>query len=499
MPYLSGRKIIHPFYSTVSGTLIGADTQLGPEYWRRNLELPVLFHAGMQRLLNDRPEVTTIVEIGPHSALRGPLLQILKARSSKSVPTYIPTLVRDKDSAVSIVTTVGQLHARGHHLDFSFINPTASVLNDLPNYPWDHDRDFWKESRLSMAWRLRKHPHHELLGSKCVETTDFEHTWRNVLRQYDVPWLGDHKLGSNIIFPCAGYIAMMGEAIRQVLGSGSYILRYLTVKSALVIPEAEATEIMTTMKPLRLTGLTNSPTWYEFSVSAFNGSCWVETCLAQGRVGDEINFDRKQKRRITPQTRKIPDSYFYDYMQYLGLKYGPRFRALEDISAHTERDLAVGALKNDESKHEATYAVHPTALDCCIQLAVVAKCRGIVRRLSSLWLPLSIQHIAVRPGGPDLVAEATIDPETHTANVLAIAKEGHELVVNFRNWRFIPFDTGDDSNKRDTKHAARIVWLPDIDCLDASDLIKCENSKRHLFHLIERIAVASIFTNARHG
>ncbi|KAF7553842.1 hypothetical protein G7Z17_g3332 [Cylindrodendrum hubeiense] len=492
IPHLSPKEMHHPFYSTVFGKATSPKMRLGPAYWRSNLESSVLFQASVQHLLDELPNATTILEIGPHSALQGPLRQCFQARGSKDALKYIPTILRDKDPAVSILSTLGQLYAQGYNVDFSFINPMASLLTDLPNYPWDHDKDFWKESRISHAWRFRKHSHHELLGSRCLEAAETEPMWRNVLYHYDVPWLADHKVGTNIVFPCAGYIAMMGEAIRQVTDTAAYVLQRLMVKSALVFTDTDTIEFITTMRPLRLSGLTNSSSWYEISISAYNGTSWAECCVAQGKAGEKEGSHQPVTEMITPHVRKVPKSYFYDRMLYIGLVYGPRFQGLNDISTHTDEKIAVGSLRNDMTEHEARYAVHPTTLDCCFQLGIAAECKGIARNLDTLALPIDIEHVTVYPGGPDLLAEANLCSTKKTASVLAIDEANNRLVVKIENGRCIPFETGDYQSTKNALHAARIEWLPDIDFLDANDLIKRNGNSTDTIIALEKIATAGI-------
>ncbi|KAK5994211.1 Highly reducing polyketide synthase ALT1 [Cladobotryum mycophilum] len=130
---------------------------------------------------------TIFLEIGAHSSLQSPIHQVFQERSTGKVPVYVPTLARENNSVNSILSSVGRMYALGYAVDLSFINPPVAVLADLPNYPFDHSLEYWTESRLSRAWGFRKHPHHELLGSSCLEASDTEPAWRNLLRLFDVP------------------------------------------------------------------------------------------------------------------------------------------------------------------------------------------------------------------------------------------------------------------------------------------------------------------------
>lgn len=479
--HLSPKAVAVPLYSTVSGHAVTAKAQLGPSYWRSNLESPVLFDGAIQTLLDDMKDMPIFLEVGPHSALQGPLRQIFE-QHTKVPPSYISTLSRDKDCVDTALAALGQLYSYGYPVDFSLINPVSTILTDLPNYPWDHTTDYWKESRISAAWRLRKHPHHELLGSSCTEATDSYPMWRNILNTYNSLWIADHRVANGTVFPCAGYISMMGEAIRQVLGTEAYQLRNLMVKSALMIAEGADVELMTTMRPYRLTELTNS-SWHEISISSFNGTSWEENCVAQGKSGDDVP-DTELDGAFQPLPRQVSERMFYEQMAYQGIKYGPRFKGLQNISAHTEKLIARAMIRNDPSEQEAKYAVHPTTIDYCLQLGAVAACHGVPRSLTSIKLPVDIRHIYVSPGGPELRAEARID-ERHGENVVATTSE-NKVAVRLANGRGIAVDIGDESRDTEALHAARLEWLPHIDYIEPKSLVRRGKHMRNDLMLFER-------------
>ena len=145
-----------PFFSSVTGKLLTESTSLGASYWRQNLESPVLFHTAIQSCLFSQPQNHLFVEVGPHSALAGPLRQIFKDRDSKSELAYLPTFVRGKNCTVSILNTVGNLHLQSFPVDFSFLTPTGNVLTNLPLYKWQHDNVYWNEGRLTKDWYVIK-------------------------------------------------------------------------------------------------------------------------------------------------------------------------------------------------------------------------------------------------------------------------------------------------------------------------------------------------------
>src|SRR6266516_2892413 len=81
-----------PLYSSVTAKPITCSGKVNPSYWRQNLENPVLFNSAVNTILKDRPANKLFLEIGPHSALAGPLRQISKGSGIQA--SYVPTLVR---------------------------------------------------------------------------------------------------------------------------------------------------------------------------------------------------------------------------------------------------------------------------------------------------------------------------------------------------------------------------------------------------------------------
>src|SRR5689334_12392331 len=79
-----------PFYSTVHGEAISSSGALDSSYWRSNLERPVQFCSTVQSLIDAKQDHKVFLEIGPHSALAGPLRQIFQEAKILSNLAYVP-------------------------------------------------------------------------------------------------------------------------------------------------------------------------------------------------------------------------------------------------------------------------------------------------------------------------------------------------------------------------------------------------------------------------
>nr|WVH32751.1 zinc finger protein [Trichoderma asperellum] len=328
--FVKDKKPSVPFFSSVTAKQIKRPGQLGPSYWRRNLENPVLFSPAVQLMMHSAVEDTVYLEIGPHTALRGPLRDIFKSVQISTASIYIPTLVRNDSGPKSILSSLGQLYQEAFPVNIAATTAGRTVLTDLPNYAWQHDTAYWYESRVSRDWRLRKFPPHELLGNLILESDDLEPTWRNMFRLDDVPWARDHKIQDDIVLPAAAYIDMAIEALRQLNGGGETdaSLKQVEIQNALILKEQQAHEIVTHVRPVRLTSKLNS-TWYEFAISSFNGASWTKHCVGKVRSGKEISAGSED---VGQQPRQVSTTGWYRIMKKVGLNYGPDFQGLSDIS-----------------------------------------------------------------------------------------------------------------------------------------------------------------------
>ena len=475
-----------PFFSSVTGEATAVAHKFGPSYWRSNLESPVLFSSATQAILHEQSQESIFLEIGPHSGLAGPLRQIFKAADTKSAPTYVPTLVRGKNCTASLLATMGQLHLQAVPINFDKVTPGQAVLTDLPIYPWRHDTKYWNESRVTREWRLRRFPHHELLGSRILEGNELEPTWRNILRLEDVPWIEDHKIIDDIVFPAAGFIAMAGEAIRQITDVDDFTLRHVVIKTALMLQDPKGLEVMTSLRPVRLTTALDS-IWHDFSISSFNGTTWTKHCVGQVRPGPESTA---QQRVIGKFARDVPASAWYSAMKRVGLNYGPSFQGLTEITASPNHGTAAASLFDRYRPSETTYQLHPTTIDLCLQLFTASVSEGIARRMTKLCVPTNIEELYIRRGSPEIQAEVVASStKKGTISGDAIAIADGEVVLHLKQGKFSPLEDQATVEDSDTVAGAQLQWKRDIDFVPASSLMRPYASVRDESLELERLSL----------
>lgn len=457
-----------PLFSSVSGKKIVESGHLGPSYWRANLESPVLFYTAVQSMLEACGKEAVFLEVGPHAALSGPLRSIFKAHRPEAVPVYMSCMARGENNTKTLLDTVGRLFQQAVPVRFEGMSAGHKVLTDLPKYPWRHDKEYWCESRVARQWRLRPFAPHELLGTRTLESNELDPTWRNIISLDDIPWARDHKIRQDVVFPAAGYIAMAGEAIRQIADASDFSIRRMDIKVALVLTESNPVEVMTRLSPVRLTTSLNS-VWFEFSVVSYNGVSWTRHCEGQVRKGSE---QPPLHTAVDTYPRAVsPDSWYYA-MRRVGLNYGPEFQGLSNISANPGRKEASASV-SDRSDGEAHYQLHPTTIDFCLQLFTAAMSDGIGRHLTKLCVPTSIEELYVSRGSPDMRVAVSVSGSGNGAisgNGVIVA--GTQPVMRLTGGRFSPLEDELADGNSDTVAGAEMHWKPSIDFIAPEELIR---------------------------
>ncbi|KDN70595.1 hypothetical protein CSUB01_10619 [Colletotrichum sublineola] len=470
-PHLVGRPALIPFFSSVTGTGKPEDRKLNAKYWQQNLESPVLFNPAVAGVLKHFKN-PAFVEIGPHGALAGPARQIFSKASAS--PPYLSVMVRNEDCMQSYLTAVGKLFELNVPMDYAAVAPPGQTLPDLPRYPWHYDGEFWVESRMSSEWRHAKFPRHPLLGRRQLESTSLEPSWRNLINIEDAPWLRDHQIQGTVVFPAAGYFAMAGEAIRQLSGiEESYSLHHVVLSQALILQEGVDTEVVTNLRPLRLTDSEDSQ-WWEFSIASYNGNSWLKHCV--GQVSAASSAGQIQAEDVKSLPRKLDTFRVFNTLAKAGMQYGPAFQRLDTISADTLTTRAVSSLTDNLNGDENRYHQHPTVIDAALQMGLVAARSGKLDASNCAAMPTSIEEATIFRSIP--VAEMFVTASTavqpgsgEIRGCFQIVANG-KVVLNIPKAAFTSIEQGDKEAVHKLPISARSTWQPHVDFINAASLIE---------------------------
>ncbi|KAG9258509.1 polyketide synthase [Emericellopsis atlantica] len=441
--YLSSLKEIKPressnveFFSSVTGSRIDC-SELGATYWARNLTSPVRFGEALRTMcislkenISSQQENVVLVEVGPHGALEGPVKQTLKAAGvAVTGIDYSPSLVRDVDAVEAMHQLAANLTARGKKLEYEAINfprgrdKTVSLLTDLPRYPWQHNTRYWHQSRIGDNHCFgRNFPRNDILGALADDSNDLEPRWRNIIRLEDMPWLRDHQIQSNIVFPMAGYVTMAMEAAYQRAMARNvkfdrYEFREISANRALLIDESTDVETMITLRPYNEGTKKSTDSWDEFRILAWTADKgWVEHC--RGLVGvqkdpaiNAVDGERHasatkhalERRKSMMETRcdeNVDISLLASNLKNLGVYYGPAFQSF--VECRTTEQLAVAEVELADTaimmphKFEPELIMHPAHLDLVIQ--ILWPLLGAGRKgWDKIYMPSGFKRLSISP------------------------------------------------------------------------------------------------------
>ncbi|KAF2194360.1 putative polyketide synthase [Zopfia rhizophila CBS 207.26] len=436
------------FSSAVTGGRIYSVESLAhPDHWVESLTQPVRFvDAVSDMVLGDfdpaGTSVDAIIEVGPHSALGGPIKEItgLPEFNGIQIP-YYSCLLRKTNARDSIQDLVTSLLREGHSFDLGPINfpwgkwPHVRVMSDLPSYPWDHKIRHWHESRVNKAIRERSQPPNELLGSPEPWANPRTPSWRHIFRINDAPWVRDHVIDSSILYPAAGFICRAIEGMAQIVktreGEGmqkpvkGYRLRDFDIQQALVLPDNDqGVEIETSLSPSSDKAI-GSQGWMQFVVSSVTTTDAKWTQHATGMISVDYSAASETsnttnseagKRTSSHSSRTLGSDDFYSSMRSSGIKYGPTFQNIKNVvqsikSKQSESTFGIADTFILDSL-PPSHIVHPTTLDSVIQAAYTTL-SGAQLRQDSLKVPQAISKLWVsndisRETGHHFTAQASL-------------------------------------------------------------------------------------------
>ncbi|PNY25600.1 Polyketide synthase [Tolypocladium capitatum] len=404
--------------STVDPSLDTAATSIhksiAGSYWVDNMANPVLFSQAVGKAVADYGSFDLAIEIGPHAALKGPTTQTIKGVQNATIP-YHGTLERGVNDSVAFSAALGFMWERLAVSGCQLGHFTTTLVGDeeatkpafnrsLPNYPWDHGQQYWKESRLSKNFRCPKQPVHQLLGKQCsdnVETHDLR--WRNILKVEEMPWLRGHKFQNEILFPAAGHVALAIEAGKVLAGDHSVSLIELenvSVGKAITLEESgPGVEIVFCLKRVESTP---SRIVADFACYACPNEIKgvMDQCSAGQIVlhlGDAASDALPGQPKGRPDLIDVDSKDFYESMVEIGLEYTDMFRNMANIrrtrryaTSCTEKPLA-------NAQYASEPMVHPVLLDICFQTVIAAFCFPGDGSFWTPYLPTNINRIRLSP------------------------------------------------------------------------------------------------------
>jgi acyl transferase domain-containing protein/NADPH:quinone reductase-like Zn-dependent oxidoreductase len=515
-------------YSSVTAKSISVEELRTARYWVQNLESPVLFEPALKEMINNIPGIRASLEVGPHGVLRraikDTLIEIMRGEKIQC----ISTLDRNKNAAEAFLESIRKFHCLGFPIDLSqaiSLRPGTKVecLTDLPEYPFDHSKTYWHESRLSKSHRFRKFARNDLLGSRVVDWNPLRPRWRNIIRALENPWIEDHRIGGALIYPGAGMLVMAIEAAAQYVRDlddrqiDGFLLKEVVFLASLnvsLLPDGTETEIHLEPSSEKL-GRSAAPARLDFHIYLLENEQWTETCC--GKIAVQFREDesihahterlfREKDCLSTLQSRtgictsSLKNTKLYERFKAFGLDFGPTFQVFEDVRYDPSGGMASAGIKlgtwrlRGNPAHATRYVVHPTALDGALQLPVIALGAGVMKHVPTM-VPSKIAWLWVSGCG--------LHSETQSKTVAAVAKAEYrgfrgtmsevlvidpvlqtpKIVIKGLETVIITSES-DEENVPSRNMCFRMDWLPDLDMICPESLTRYIRGYTTTYHQV---------------
>ncbi|MEU9338939.1 amino acid adenylation domain-containing protein [Streptomyces sp. NPDC048290] len=400
--------------------------ELDADYWWRNVRDSVRFRDAVDRLVGDG--FGLFLEIGPHPVLGHSIAECLAANGAEG--RSVPSIRRQEGERERFALGLAALHTLGVDIDWAGAHPRGRIV-PLPRYPWRRDRH-WTEPKAVEQIRLGRRAH-PLLGRRMATA---EPTWEARLDVEALPYLDDHRIQGNALFPAAGYVEMATQAVRELTGGGEAVIADIELRKALFLaadPAQGASAVQ----------LSFSPEDAGFTVAGVPGEEGREPSVhARGvvRAGQRatgappLDLDAVRARGV----RRLTGPECYAALAELGYHYGPAFQGIEEVWIGPGEALArirpTGAIAGDTAGHH----MHPVLLDACFQTLLTPQLLAGSGGSGGIRLPLSIAEVRMAAVGDRAIwAHAVVTREDGgelTGDIAVHDEEGAALgrVSGFR-------------------------------------------------------------------
>lgn len=186
------------------------------------------------------------------------------------------------------------------------------------------------------------------------------------------PYLADHRVRNNMVFPLAGYLEMILEAVIGVHGHDRYTLTDIEVDEALVLFEEEERFIQLMLIPqesetfmFQILGGTNAAEKNKMQTLHVSGKIHCIKDLLSPPTYDSLEIVRS----------RCPDSVlvdeFYQQLRRRSIEHGPMFQGIKQLYRGSGEALSHIQLPV-KITDEAHYQIHPALLDIGLQALAAA-------------------------------------------------------------------------------------------------------------------------------
>ena len=397
------------------------------------------FHRSLQEIIN--AGYTCFLEVHPQQVLFRPLQETLDRAGTEAV--VFTSLQQGADGQAMLLHTLGSLWTHGCNIHWHGLYTKGGSHVNLPSIPWNRSRHWLPSNPQVKAGLSSQSPYevrssHPLLGWRTELAAQSQaNMFQTGLNIAQLPYLADHSIEGEILFPAAGYAEIILAAANELLGPGEYVLERLSLERALFLSKETTTNLQTVVTQR---GQVLSVSIYARSISADAEAIPSWTLHAEGaahRASDNLSASQQivVEDFKADSFGKVSGPEFYEQLAESGFLYGPLFQGIDQILQNENEVLATLNVPLAISAEATHYQIHPALLDVCFQSIAVAILHRSAGHSDDLYLPVELGRMRII-GPPDLgvyiyskinQVEASAG-ERFSADIQLLDQNGHLLV-----------------------------------------------------------------------
>lgn len=187
------------------------------------------------------------------------------------------------------------------------------------------------------------------------------------------------------------------EALRQVhendnLSFDGVTISDVDINTALVVPEGDGIEIVTCLH-------TTNDQSYTFTLESVAAEEWTLHCKGRISANSGSIIARDHPVEEAALTQRASGKRWYEAFQGVGFNYINTFQRLLDARSdksvrHSAGNLVVSQ-SSGQMDYESRYMLHPTSIDACLQLIIVAVNAGKHKEMQWGVVPTHIGQISL--------------------------------------------------------------------------------------------------------
>ncbi|XP_053399168.1 phenolphthiocerol/phthiocerol polyketide synthase subunit C-like [Mercenaria mercenaria] len=420
-------------FSTVTGKMEPSSTFGKPEYWEKNVKMPVLFSRAVQSA-GSKTSRGIFVEIGPSPVLHAHIGSILNENYS-----IIPSMKRHEEIS-TMTRSICILYEQGVDINWKGIFPCQTQHTDIPMYNLHKRRQFYQSPNAVMRIQGIDVPNEDHLYVKRLPVKDDNAKFRIEISETSTPFVFQHIVKKNVVIPGATYADIgfeIGNSIICLSVPETIVsLEFLRpvkvergVKTTLDISTVtQKDEILFHVKQNDLTMCKG----------------WVHSAQKEDDFEKTVDVEHIKTSVSNTECRTIDEEEMYGYLKSLGFEYGPCFQLMKSCLTNGTECITEIELPSDIMKDLGSTTIHPCILDVMVQSTINTTTgelfdKIMTEKLSFLPVAMGRIHITKKPEKKMYIYTKRINTTLLDAvfqlhyNVLLINSEG-VIIADLRNY-----------------------------------------------------------------